>query len=78
MDLGQAPEVLREIAHTPAWTEFWARLEELISRARDEMEGVSNLNDFHEIKGLIKALRVVAAWRDEILERIDEIRQTGS
>ncbi len=73
-NLSSAPEVLREVALTPAWQEFWSQVDLWIEEAQLELEASASYNEFLETRAGLKVLRLVADWRLQLLEKVKELQ----
>jgi len=63
------------VALTPAWQQFFQRVNYLIECAREELEASENWNQFLETRGGLKALRQIAEWPRELMEQVKEFEK---
>lgn len=70
----EIPELLRELATSPAWEAFFLQVDQWIKDGQEELEASDSYNEFLVTKGGILALRKIAGWKIQLREEMKELK----
>lgn len=71
-DLGS---LLRDLAETPAWGQFFQRLRELRQTGLEEVLSCNDWGDVRKLQGVIETLDIIGMFPGEVRGRAEELEQ---